>query len=362
MLEPFIIRSHDVCVLRYPGKQEFCSLLDLVSWDNSAFQDFYARNMKQIIAGRRKYASDYEKKRTSELILELQGKAAPYILQRSMKEHFKGKLPGKDEFVVLVKPSEKQWNISKRFMGSDLVQHFKDSGSRFHAFAAIARLIMIAYHPYFAEQQTDANVQEYLSSLKANHDDGSELDMDNVLSDEGGVHDNDYLKSSNQFIEILRDSPKLRMCKDLLVNLVQNKHKILVFAGYRKPLDFLAHVLQHSNIGYYRVDGPTSQGKRDTYISEFNSKKSRHQIMLVTKGAGGLGLTLTGADRVIILEPSWNPSVDAQAVGRAFRIGQTRRVEVYRILTAGLIEEKASTLVTKRCFFFQVEVCRKKFI
>ena len=79
--------------------------------------------------------------------------------------------------------------------------------------------------------------------------------------------------------------------------------------------------------------------ERQRIVDEFNEDESIF-CMLLTTQVGGVGLMLTGADRVIIFDPSWNPSTDAQAVDRAYRIGQTRRVVVHRLITCGTIEEK----------------------
>jgi len=198
---------------------------------------------------------------------------------------------------------------------------------------------MICCHPFFAEQVTEEDVKSYLTSSKAR---GPNVDLDELMesSDATGTGKVKGYLSENRSAEIMKASPMLRVGRDLLEHFTATGHKTLVFCSYRKPLDFLEHVLDHSKLGFYRIDGPTSAKKRDKYIRDFNKRGSTHKIMLITVGAGGLGLTLTGADRVILLGPSWNPMVDAQAIGRAYRIGQKRPVAVYRILMASLIDEK----------------------
>lgn len=89
-----------------------------------------------------------------------------------------------------------------------------------------------------------------------------------------------------------------------------------------------------------RIDGKISGAQdRQAIIDTFNEDRSYHCLLLTT-GVGGVGITLTGADRVVIYDPSWNPATDAQAVDRAFRVGQTRDVTVYRVVTCGTVEEK----------------------
>merc|ERR1719258_757694 len=75
-------------------------------------------------------------------------------------------------------------------------------------------------------------------------------------------------------------------------------------------------------------------------VQKFQNQQDRFQVMLMTTGVGGVGLNLVSADRVVLVDPAWNPATDAQAVDRAFRIGQTREVRVYRLVMSGLIEDK----------------------
>ena len=89
-----------------------------------------------------------------------------------------------------------------------------------------------------------------------------------------------------------------------------------------------------------RIDGSISSStERQARIARFNSDTSINVFLLTTQ-CGGVGITLNGADRVIIFDPAWNPAVDAQAVDRCYRVGQTRDVIVYRFITCGTIEEK----------------------
>jgi hypothetical protein len=89
-----------------------------------------------------------------------------------------------------------------------------------------------------------------------------------------------------------------------------------------------------------RIDGRTAEKHRQSIVDDFNSGTSVVDAMLLSTKAAGVGLTLTGADRVVIYDPSWTPAEDSQAVDRAYRIGQTKKVFVYRMITAGTVEEK----------------------
>lgn len=90
---------------------------------------------------------------------------------------------------------------------------------------------------------------------------------------------------------------------------------------------------------FCRMDGQTPLAKRQALVDLFNTRDDIFLFLLTTR-VGGLGLNLTGADRVILFDPDWNPSVDMQARERCWRIGQKRPVTVYRFITSGTIEEK----------------------
>ena len=106
-------------------------------------------------------------------------------------------------------------------------------------------------------------------------------------------------------------------------------------------LDIIAHVLTHQGLSSCRIDGSVTGRDRQDIIDSFNSASALSpDICLLTTKACGVGINLTGADRVIIFDPSWNPAEDRQAVDRAYRIGQQRDVVVYRLIMASSLEEK----------------------
>jgi len=105
-------------------------------------------------------------------------------------------------------------------------------------------------------------------------------------------------------------------------------------------LDILeAFVKKLGGINYLRMDGGTNIKDRQTLVDRFNNDPDIHLFLLTTK-VGGLGVNLTGGNRVIIFDPDWNPSTDVQARERAWRLGQKREVTIYRLMSAGTIEEK----------------------
>lgn len=136
-------------------------------------------------------------------------------------------------------------------------------------------------------------------------------------------------------------SAKLRCLAKLLPALAARGHRTLVFSASVKMLDLVqVCCLKPNGLRCLRIDGLTDATSRHEKVTKFNSQPDRFQCMLLTTAVGGVGLNLTSADRVILVDPAWNPATDAQAVDRAFRIGQTKEVRVYRLIMSGMIEDK----------------------
>ncbi|KAI8645959.1 SNF2 family N-terminal domain-containing protein [Parasitella parasitica] len=134
-------------------------------------------------------------------------------------------------------------------------------------------------------------------------------------------------------------SGKMVVVKALLKMWKQQQHRVLLFCQTRQMLDILEIMMRQTQYRYLRMDGTTPVGQRIAMVNEFNNVPEIFVFLLTTK-TGGLGLNLTGADRVILFDPDWNPSTDMQARERAWRLGQKKEVTVYRLMTSGTIEEK----------------------
>ncbi|KAL2182022.1 SNF2 family N-terminal domain-containing protein [Thermothelomyces heterothallicus CBS 202.75] len=135
-------------------------------------------------------------------------------------------------------------------------------------------------------------------------------------------------------------SGKMAVVKSLLPMWKRLGHKTLLFCQGVQMLDIIeAFVQRLDNIKYLRMDGKTPVKQRQLLVDQFNNDPGLDVFLLTTK-VGGLGVNLTGANRVIIFDPDWNPSTDVQARERAWRLGQKREVTIYRLMTAGTIEEK----------------------
>ena len=154
------------------------------------------------------------------------------------------------------------------------------------------------------------------------------------------VHRNLYQKKPGYHYGAEEKSGKMKVVRALLELWKRQGHRTLLFSQTRQMLDILERFVNDiGGLEYRRMDGGTTIGIRQTIVDEFNSDESIDVFLLTTR-VGGLGINLTGADRVIIFDPDWNPSTDVQARERAWRLGQKREVTIYRLMTSGTIEEK----------------------
>ncbi|MBI3929222.1 MAG: DEAD/DEAH box helicase [Armatimonadetes bacterium] len=133
-------------------------------------------------------------------------------------------------------------------------------------------------------------------------------------------------------------SSKLTQAERLLDDLLENRHRALVFSQFVGHLSLVRERLEAKGISYQYLDGSTPARERQKRVDAFQAGVG--DVFLISLKAGGLGLNLTGADYVLHLDPWWNPAVEDQAADRAHRLGQTRPVTVYRLVCAHTIEEK----------------------
>ena len=223
---------------------------------------------------------------------------SPYLLQR-FKIDVAADLPKKSEQVLFCKLTKIQRQAYTSFLGSEEMQSILRG--RRQVLYGVDILRKICNHPDLQNHK--------LQSVHTNYGSGSK-------------------------------SGKMQVVKSLLELWRETGHKTLLFAQHRIMLDILEKFIRGlSGFKYRRMDGTTPIHQRQSMVDEFNNDPDIHVFLLTTK-VGGLGVNLTGADRVIIYDPDWNPSTDIQARERAWRLGQKREVTIYRLMTAGTIEEK----------------------
>lgn len=155
--------------------------------------------------------------------------------------------------------------------------------------------------------------------------------------------DNEKRRFTNIDVPSMRrfvtDSGKLAKLDELLFKLKEGGHRVLLYFQMTRMIDMMEEYLTYRNYKYCRLDGSTKlEDRRDT-VADFQTRPEIFIFLLSTR-AGGLGINLTAADTVIFYDSDWNPTIDSQAMDRAHRLGQTRQVTVYRLITRGTIEER----------------------
>lgn len=233
----------------------------------------------------------------------------PYLLRR-MKADVKMSLslPDKNEQVLFCRLTDEQRQVYQNFIDSKEVYQILNGDMQ--VFSGLVALRKICNHP-----DLFSGGPKILKCVP---------DADLEEADQFG-----YWKRSGKMIVV----------ESLLKIWHKQGHRVLFFTQSRQMLQILEVFLRDRNYSYLRMDGTTTIASRQPLITRYNEDKSIF-IFLLTTRVGGIGVNLTGADRVIIYDPDWNPSTDTQARERAWRIGQKKQVTVYRLLTAGTIEEK----------------------
>ena len=151
---------------------------------------------------------------------------------------------------------------------------------------------------------------------------------------EGSVRREDIIRA------MITSSGKMMLLDQLLAKLKRDGHRVLIFSQMVKMLDILGDYMELRGYSYQRLDGTISAGSRRLAIDHFNAPESSDFAFILSTRAGGLGINLMTADTVILFDSDWNPQADLQAMSRAHRIGQTRPVSVYRLVSKDTVEEE----------------------
>ncbi|XP_029140482.1 DNA excision repair protein ERCC-6-like [Protobothrops mucrosquamatus] len=238
-------------------------------------------------------------------------------------------LPRKNEFIVWVFLAPVQEEIYRKFISLDHIKELLMSTRS--PLAELSILKKLCDHPRLLSNRACSQLG---------------LEASNYSEEDVGENDLSELPDMKRSIEhvsdemLIQESGKLSFLVALLERLQDEGHRTLVFSQSRKMLDIIERILTHRGFKLMRIDGTvTHLVEREKRIGMFQ-KDGDYSVFLLTTQVGGVGLTLTAASRVVIFDPSWNPATDAQAVDRAYRIGQKDNVIIYRLITCGTVEEK----------------------
>eukprot|EP00736_Rhodelphis_marinus_P011437 Rmarinus@m.23235 len=182
---------------------------------------------------------------------------------------------------------------------------------------------------------------------------GQKLGMLNVLMQLRKVCNHPFLfyedpdDDQNDGKKLVSVCGKLALLDKLLPRLRKHGNRVLIFSQMTRMMDILEDYLTFRKMSYARLDGSTPIDERQREIERFQQDKDVFVFLLSTR-AGGLGINVTAADTVILYDSDFNPQMDLQAVDRCHRIGQTRPVVIYRLVTAGTVEEMMVTRATQK--------------
>ncbi|XP_037288295.1 DNA excision repair protein ERCC-6 isoform X6 [Rhipicephalus microplus] len=254
-------------------------------------------------------ASDVQVRTAYRCATALRDSIKPYLLRR-MKEDVRTnlQLPNKNEQVLFCRLTDHQRELYQQYLDSADVASILVG--RLQVFVGLMNLRKICNHPDL-------------------YDGGPKVFADTDVS---------TLPPEMRYGFPGR-SAKMAVIESLLRLWKKQNHRVLLFTQSRQMLVILERFVQDQGYNYMVMTGATPIASRQPFINKFNGDPSVFVFLLTTR-VGGLGVNLTGADRVVIYDPDWNPSTDTQARERAWRIGQRRDVTIYRLLTAGTIEEK----------------------
>lgn len=243
-----------------------------------------------------------EKKKDEDKAKKLQALIKPFVLRRT-KEQVAPELPPKTENLFYCQMSEEQENVYEKVKSvyrNELLRSLDDgtfAKTQLQVLQGLVKLRQIANHPLMV--------------------------------------DKDYKGDSGKFENVVH----------MLSNVLDGGHKVLIFSQFVKHLSIYRDYFDTEDIPYLYLDGGTQN--RGDVVKQFQEDEKK-RVFLISIRAGGVGLNLTEADYVFILDPWWNPAVEQQAIDRAHRIGQTKNVFIYKFITKDSVEEKILALQQRK--------------
>jgi DNA excision repair protein ERCC-6 len=250
---------------------------------------------------------------------------SPYLLRRTKKEVKEVALmPQKTEHILFCRLTETQRSLYESYLRSDEVAKVMRGSS--NLLGAITMLRKICNHP---DLVCDASSVDRLIG------NGFNFAETQYLYETDSEEDVEYAGN----LSTIQRSGKLEILSKLLPIWKKQGHRVLIFCQWKKMLNIIERYVNLQGWKFGRLDGNTNVAARQKLVDRFNSDESYFGLLCTTR-TGGVGLNLTGANRIIIYDPDWNPQTDAQARERAWRFGQEKEVTVYRLITAGTVEEK----------------------
>jgi len=329
---------------------------------------------EQIAKGSKRNATKFAVELKDHLARELRRLTAPHFLRRLKDEVLTSdapgdapapsELPSKTDVVLWLNLTNAQVELYNLYLQGETVRRATSGKNGMEALRAISMLKKLSNHPLlcmpkeeFAEwrmrtvpSSNGKAPDPAASSNKPPAPEAQALSLDTAYDDDAAtqpaLESHDFLARLRALLPNSAEgaallSCKLRVLSVLLPQLHKRGHRCLIFSQSTRMLDLIqACVLRVLGLKFLRIDGTIDAKDRDLKLSKFQAEDSRYFCMCLSTHVGGVGLTITGADRVILTDPAWNPAMDSQAIDRVHRIGQRKDVVVYRLIGSGAIEDK----------------------
>ena len=317
----------------------------MVEWISPGYlenlQSFKTKFMDPIQAGSWMDSTKAEQ-RESLCALQLLGGILNPKIHRADTSAIASDLPSKTEFIICVPLTGLQKSLYNTFVTCLKTSHETDAATKLWTWLALLQLC--CNHPYpFREKLADRSNQ-------LTDDPSDSLEGENTASvlprsiTDAGLPSNLFPNIEALFKQIEKPLDPVFSHRSTLLNQILDESikvgdKVLVFSQSIPTMDYLDDLLERSGRKYLRIDGKTLGADRQMLCKRFNTSDSE-QVFLISTRAGGLGLNIFGANRVVIFDFLFNPTWEEQAIGRAYRLGQKKPVFVYRFVAGGTFEDK----------------------
>ncbi|KAK4147039.1 SNF2 family N-terminal domain-containing protein [Dichotomopilus funicola] len=303
--------------------------------DIAEFRDRFSRPIND---GLFTDSEEYKKRKARRMLHVLKETVDPKVHRRDI-EVLQGELPKKREFIITLPLTKVQTRLYRIYIECALATAGDQATTQAKAWSLVANLGLVLAHPVIfktvtAHKEKVAATKAQAAQPQGKNEEETEVEVEvpqNVMSQMRtavAIREIENYSLSNKVLALLQI---LEECKKV-------GDKVLVFSQRTPTLDYIENIFKRKRVIYQRLDGHTPVATRQDSVKKFNTA-SESEVYLVATRAGGVGLNIYGANRVVIFDFKYSPTDEKQAIGRAYRLGQTKPVYVYWLTIGGTFED-----------------------